>query len=133
MAARPELDDSNRKRPYKARGPYKNKGIKKGRKPGTWKVGPDPRMHDQYIAWLKHKSQAAYRGEAHELTFEQWQTLWNDNFAWENRGRDNLCVNLVRQDKEKGWSWDNVEMVQRLEYLRRLGQERLGKTYKRKK
>ena len=129
MAARPDLKDEDRKIPYKARGPYPNKGIKLGRKPGTWKVGPDDRRHDQYIAWLKHKSQAAYRSEAHEISFTQWETIWNDNWAWENRGRDKVSINLRRKDREKGWTMDNIEMIERRRLLQETAAEHKGMTY----
>ena len=129
MAARKELNDDTRKIAYKPRAPYKNKGIKRGSYPHNWCTGPDPRRHEQYYAWLKHKSQAAYRLEEHTLTFEQWETLWNDNFAWENRGRENNSVNLTRIDKEKGWSWDNVIIIERLHNLQAAASQLRGKTY----
>jgi hypothetical protein len=131
MAARPNLKDEDRKRPYKPRGPYKSKGIKRGPNPNSWIVGPDTRRHDQYSAWLKHKSQAAYRGEDHELTFEQWETLWNEDFAWENRGRENNSVNLTRLDKEKGWTLDNVILVERITHLQATATLLRGRTYNR--
>jgi len=131
MAARKDLPD--RKIPYKPRGPYKSKGVKRGPNPSSWVSGPDPRRHDQYTAWLKHKSQAAYRGEPHEISFEQWEAIWNEDWAWENRGRDNMSVNLTRLDREKGWTTDNVHIITRVQNLRSLGSERLGKTFKRGK
>jgi len=48
----------------------KSRGIKRGPYPQNWCTGPDPRRHAQYYAWLKHKSQAHYRGELHELTWD---------------------------------------------------------------
>jgi hypothetical protein len=123
MAARPNLKDEDRKRPYKPRGPYKNRGVKRGTNPNSWIVGPDTRRHDQYSAWLKHKAQAAFRREPHELSFEQWETLWNEDWAWENRGRASNCVNLTRVDKEKGWTLDNVVMIERISYLQEAAKE----------
>jgi hypothetical protein len=107
-------------------------GIKLGRRPGNWCTGPDPRRHEQYYAWLKHRSQADYRNEPHELTFDQWEQLWNTDYAWENRGRCVDCVNLTRYDTEKGWSIDNVYMRSRKEHLVQMGLDRAGTTYKRR-
>jgi hypothetical protein len=127
MAARKDLTD--RKIPYKPRAPYKTKGVKRGPQPHNWVSGPDPRRHDQYYAWLKHKSQADYRGEPHELTFEEWETLWNENFAWENRGRENNSVNLTRIDKEKGWTMDNIVLIERVTHLQATASLLRGRTY----
>jgi hypothetical protein len=108
-------------------------GIKRGPYPHNWCTGPDPRRHEQYYAWLKHKSQAAYRLEEHTLSFEQWETMWNTDYAWENRGRDNLSINLCRIDKEKGWHQDNVQLVVRRSYLQANAFEHFGMHYKRNK
>ena len=129
MAARPELNNENRKIAYKARKPYANKGVKIGRKPGSWKIGPDDRRHDQYIAWLRHKSQAAFRSEPHEITFTEWESIWNTDWAWENRGRETLSINLRRKDREKGWTMDNIEMISRRRLLQETASEHRGMTY----
>ncbi len=125
MAARKYLKDEDRKRPFKARGPYKNRGKKLGRKPGSWKVGPDPILHDKYIKWLKHKSQAAYRKEPHDLSWEDWQEIWPDDI-WFQRGtaKESLCLTMI--DGEIGWTKTNCEIVTRLEQLRRHGLNRTG-------
>ena len=127
MAARKDLTD--RKIPYKPRAPYKTKGIPRGPQPHNWCSGPDPRRHDQYYAWLKHKSQADYRGEPHELTFEEWETIWNTDYAWENRGRENLSINLCRKDREKGWHLDNIELIVRRRLLQETASQHKGMTY----
>lgn len=88
-----------------------------GPRPFMWKTGPDPRTHEQYTAWLKARAQAQFRGEAWDLTFEQYQELWGD--LWEERGRtrDSLC--LSRADYEKGWSLANCQVVTRREHAAR--------------
>lgn len=130
MAPRTNLKDQDRKRPYKPRGSYTAKGNQTGPRPNVWKAGPDPRRHEQYTAWLKHRSQAAFRGESYELTFEQWETLWNTDWAWENRGRTPQSVNLTRIDKERGWYMANVVIITRIEYLREMAKSRTGTKYK---
>lgn len=88
-----------------------------GPRPHVWLVGPDPRRHAQYHAYLVHRAQANYRNEGHELTFEQWETIWNTDSAWENRGRgsDNVC--MIRMIDDKPWAEGNVIVVSRKEQL----------------
>jgi hypothetical protein len=109
-------------------------GVKLGRKPATsWVTGPDPRRHKQYYAWMKHKAQAKYRQEPHELSFVEWEEIWNTDYHWENRGRalENVC--LTRIDIEKPWSRDNCEIISRQEQLIRQNKCKLGTSYKPRK
>jgi hypothetical protein len=104
----------------------KSRGIKRGPYPENWCTGPDPRRHAQYYAYLKHKSQAAYRGELHELTWPEWETIWNTDSAWEQRGRarEDLCLTML--DPDCGWHIGNVAVVTRLEQLQLLGYAKTG-------
>jgi hypothetical protein len=134
MAARIYLTDQQRKVPYKPRGGNSSKGRIRGPQPQSWISGPDPRRHDQYIAWLRHKAQAAFRKEAHELTFEQWETFWNTDWAWENRGTSNVSVILTRIDSEKAWSFENCHIVDRVDHLReKVALTQTGRKYKKRK
>jgi hypothetical protein len=72
-----------------------------------WKSGPDIVDHDKYYAWLKHRSQASYRKESHELTFEDWKVLWSDPVKWHNRGRKIDSFILNRLDVNKSWNLSN--------------------------
>lgn len=101
-------------------------GRPRGQYPQNWCTGPDPRRHKQYYAYLKHKSQADYRGEPHELTWPEWETIWNTDSAWEKRGRarEDLCLTMI--DADCGWHITNVQVVTRLEQLQLLGHSRLG-------
>jgi len=96
----------------KARGP-------RGEYPHRWVVGPDRLTHIKYRAFHKHRAQAFFRGEEYELTFTDWQKIWERH--WWERGRriDNLV--LTRIDPEKSWSMNNVELITRLEHLKRNG------------
>lgn len=87
--------------------------------PNNWISGPDPLTHDKYYAWLKHKAQAKFRHEIHELTWEDWQQLW-PNELFEKRGRksDDYCICLI--DEYDGWVLGNVEVTSRLEHLRKM-------------
>lgn len=85
--------------------------------PNRWKTGPDPVTRDKYYAFLKHKSQAAYRGEDHSLTWEQWQDYWSDDH-WLRRGKliDDLV--LGRVDWREGWHRDNCKIMTRGEHFK---------------
>jgi hypothetical protein len=89
----------------------------RGRKsdPSCWITGPDPLRREQYYAFLKHRSQAQYRGEDYSLTWELWEQLWKDR--WERRGK--LADNFVmgRVDWGQGWHLDNVEIMTRREHF----------------
>jgi hypothetical protein len=76
-------------------------------RPHLWKSGPDPLDHAQYYAWLKHKSQAAYRKEQHNMTFADWQAIWNVDDNWNRRGNRSCDVVLTRRDKTQPWSREN--------------------------
>jgi len=89
------------------------------RTPEKWRSGPDPVQHEMYYAWAKHRSQANYRGEAYELTFEDWQTIWADPELFLRRGRKPDDVTLTRRDPEQAWSLDNCVVMTRLEHLRK--------------
>jgi hypothetical protein len=89
---------------------------KRPTRPHLWISGPDPLRHDQYYAWLKHKSQAAYRKEAHELTFEQWLAIWTVDDRWNQRGNYSNSIVLTRRDKTQPWSVSNCYVKNRQEH-----------------
>lgn len=94
-------------------------GRKLGKQfPEQWIVGPDPWLHDQYYAWHKHRSQARFRGEDYEFTWEDWQYFWFKDDLWQQRGRERHSLILTRIDEEKAWSRDNCQIITRLEHLR---------------
>ena len=88
-------------------------GRKGGTYPHLWCTGPDPRRHDQYIQWLRHRAQASYRGEAYKLTFDSWCSLWDCGDAWSQRGRKGGDLCLTRIDPEGEWSDTNCSIETR--------------------
>lgn len=93
------------------------------RTPEYWISGPDVVEHDKYYAYLKHKAQAKFRGEYHDLTWEQWQELWpTDLFLKRGRGVDDLCLSQI--DPELGWTRNNLEVITRRLQLQRSGKMR---------
>lgn len=87
-------------------------------RPKAW-IYKDPFDHQRHLPFLKARAQAKYRDEPWELTPEDWFSLWSTPELWAQRGRhaDSLC--LVRIDQEGSWSMNNVEIIVRLEQLRR--------------
>lgn len=61
--------------------------------------------------------QARFRGEDWQLSFEDFQKIWGDQ--WPLRGRSNQSLCLTRRDPEQAWDHQNTELVTRLESLRR--------------
>jgi hypothetical protein len=89
----------------------------KGRlRPDMWKSGPDPLVHRKYQPFLCARSQAAYRLEDWELTWDQWQELWPDHL-WDQRGRKTDELALTRKNHKGAWSIDNCHVVTRKQQL----------------
>ena len=103
--------------------PEKKKKLKPNNKPGRfsephkWVTGPDPLRHEKYYAWLKHKSQANYRNEAYELTWADWEIIWQNDADWFGRGRGSNDLSLVKVDRDQPWRLDNVQLMRRIDYL----------------
>ena len=95
-----------------------------GPRPLCWKTGPDPVIHDQYVAWGRARAQALWRGEAWELTFEEFRTVWGADWSRRGRGSDDLC--MTRQDLTGPWSVHNVELMTRADHNRRCIAMKMG-------
>jgi hypothetical protein len=102
-------------------------GRHRGQYPDLWISGPDPLDHDKFVKWHKHRSQARFRGEPYDLTFQDWLDIWRDPQDWYNRGTSCDAVCLTMSDLELGWTKGNVEIITRAEQLRRHGERRRGK------
>jgi hypothetical protein len=87
------------------------RGRGTGERPHTWIVGEDPVRHDQYTAWLKARSQAWYRGEQYDISFEDWVDLWGTN--WHLRGRERDALMLMKRRWQEPWSKRNAQLVNR--------------------
>lgn len=87
--------------------------------PDNWCTGPDMLTHEMYYAWLKHRSQANYRKEAYQLSWEDWLDLWANPVDFQNRGRKPEDLTLTRIDDDGAWARDNVVVMTRLEQLRK--------------
>lgn len=89
----------------------------RGPKPHRWLVGPDPERHKLYEPYLRQKAQAMFRGELWDLTFEQWEKIWDGKFHLRGRGADDLC--MMMDDPDLGWTETNAIIVPRRVQLAR--------------
>jgi hypothetical protein len=87
-----------------------------GPRPHCWKVQGELN-HQQYLAWLQMRAQANYRKEKFELTFEDFQSLWQGHWYQKGRGAEHYC--LTRTNPDGTWCKDNVNCIPRVEHLRR--------------
>lgn len=86
-------------------------------RPNAWKV-KDPAKHIKYMPYLKHRSQAAYRLEDYELTFEDWLYFWPDS-NWHRRGRLGHDLCLTRDNPDLPWNRSNCSVITRKEQIQR--------------
>jgi len=108
---------------YKYSHTPKNSGRGRPVNPDLWKYGSDVYTHESHYAYLKHRSQARFRGEDYELTFEQWHSLWTPE-TLANRGRTIDSWVLTREDWNGSWSIDNVFLTTRKQHLKLSGEHR---------
>lgn len=93
-----------------------------GPRPHVWKV-PGEIPHQQHRAWSQSRAQAHFRKEPWDLSFEQFQQLWGDQWSQRGRGQDDLC--LCRLDPQGSWHPDNLEIMVRKHHLARQIQFRM--------
>lgn len=84
------------------------------------KRGPQPR--DRYLvdlrrAFARSRCQAKYRGEAWQLTWEDWQDFWPREF-WSLRGRHQGCLCVTRLDRTLPWSRENCCRMDRIDAVK---------------
>ena len=91
-------------------------GKGKASDPNNWITGPDIERREKYYAYLKHRSQATYRGELYLLTWEDWEHMWTDR-VWYKRGRRIKDLCLTRLDFGGAWSMDNVVICSRRQHF----------------
>lgn len=82
-------------------------------------------LWEQRLGWLRMRAQARFRKEAFELSWEEFQTVWQGK--WHLKGRDNTSLCLTRRDWAGVWRMDNVELVTRVEHIRKQGLAKAGK------
>lgn len=73
---------------------------------------------DRRLAWVRSRSQAWYRNEQWELTFEEYCTFFNSANRFYNRSRRSNGIVLTRLDSKKAWSTSNCCIITRINQLR---------------
>lgn len=68
----------------------------------------DPVEHRMYRAYLIAKAGAHFRGEAWQLTAEEWFAVWRPHWSKRGRGRDSWCITRIQESE--AWCPDNVEI-----------------------
>lgn len=69
-------------------------------------------------AFNKSRCQARFRNEPWDpkFTFQEWWALWEPKWPLRGRGADDW--HMIRLDTSKPWSFDNVDIVHRRQWLR---------------
>jgi hypothetical protein len=86
-------------------------GRSKGKAPYAW-IYKDPFDHERHRKWHLARCQANFRNEGWEITVEQWFELWPMS-KWVRRGRGSNDLCMVRLDRDRPFSIDNVKIVTR--------------------
>lgn len=85
--------------------------------PDRWRSGPDPVRRQKYLQWLQQRNQAQWRGELWELSFDDWLTVWGDQYEQRGRGAEDFC--MTREDPDLAWDKTNAIILTRREHYQR--------------
>ena len=69
--------------------------------------------------WSRHRAQAKYRGEAYELTLDEYRMLWATQGITDRHqhtGRRSDSVSMVRINPQLPWRVNNITFMTRGEY-----------------
>lgn len=102
----------------------KGGGRVKGKKYPHLSIYPGSQAQHR-LDYCRMRAQAKYRNEQFDITWEEFQQLWEGK--WHLRGRDRLSLCLTRKDWSGVWNLDNVELVTRIEHVRKQGLAKAGK------
>jgi len=92
-----------------------NQGLRRW-DPKHVKFGNNNYQRERYYAFLKHRSQARFKGLDYTLTWEDWDQIWCKD-SWANRGRAMTNYVLGRIDWAKGFHANNVRIMDRKEHF----------------
>lgn len=93
-------------------------------RPYQWLSGPDQQHHKLYTDCQRARAQARHRGEEWLITEREYIELWTKNDQHLSKGRGRSDLTMTRRDPEKSWTVDNVEIISRIEHLRRCNRRR---------
>jgi len=102
-----------------------------GPQPHRWKTGPDPWIRSLRRKFLLAKNQATYWRQRWTITWPFFLKFMRQQYQ---HGRSLGAVNFSRIDKRKGWTPQNVHMLQRsIAVGRPKVKDRFGNIVKRKR
>jgi|DEB0MinimDraft_10_1074344.scaffolds.fasta_scaffold83585_2 hypothetical protein len=78
----------------------------------------DPVIKSLRLSYIRARCQAKHRGQCWEIEFDDYLEIWRDGKDYRMPGRGKSDLNMVRKDFGKGWTLDNVEILNRRENLR---------------
>ena len=81
-------------------------------------------LSDEKLRYHRQRCQARYRGEpwSEEFTFERWWEIWQP--LWPQRGRRADQLTMVRQQTDRAWHQDNVEIRVRRQWLSEMSRQK---------
>lgn len=88
---------------------------------------PDDIDTKLFMDCMRARAQAKYFDQEWTIGEQEYIAMWRTNDRYLNKGRGNDQFCLVRQDYEKGWHLDNVQIVTRLEHYQICSREKIGK------
>lgn len=71
-------------------------------------------LREHRLSYSRMKAQAKYRGEPWDLSWEEFQEIWEGKWHLRGSGADDMC--LTRIDWDGIWNKDNVIIVSRIEH-----------------
>lgn len=86
-------------------------------RPQTWHY-QDPIKHRLHKWSMRARAQALFRGEAWDLTDDEYIEIWLTDNRYLNRGRSNSNLCMTRRDHELPWSKDNIDIIERGHHYR---------------
>ena len=91
------------------------------------RYGLDHFSNERNRAFIRSKSQAAYRKEAWTLTFEQYCGFWTTEELWRQRGRHPEDLVLTRRFQDLPWDTANCCIISRIDHLKAKSNRRWNK------
>lgn len=79
--------------------------------------------------FARHRAQAKFRGEAYELSAEQWYGVWVDSGHHLQCGRCKGSYSMKRIDESQPWAEDNVHIIRREQLAPLLGRRYAEEDY----
>lgn len=77
------------------------------------KMYKDDFTNERRLAFMRSRSQAAFRDEEWTITFSEFCRIWNTPQLWSQRGRGANSLVMTRLDTTAAWSTDNICLIDR--------------------